>query len=216
MVPADALMEAARALAIRTGAKIGSPPRELVRRAKSQAYLFGRLSREFPAVDATEIRDVIERLRWEDLPDTVPAKQERAPTRGHEAVQESCWDSRVTQLLKHLGRRPLGTPELLQAARAELSWSLNFAIQVMAAAEERGALVYRSPVWVKARWLSKAGRVQLALFGAPVAIRVRRAKPQPTRKRELPPVLPGQLPLFEWAGRAGAERSAGAGEVRSV
>lgn len=140
--PTD-LADAARTLALETAAKNNTSARDLVKRGKSQAYLFGTLRRRFPAEPESRIREVLDALKHEELIDLEPVQlPDRAPIKGREPVSDPCWGRRIAQLLSVLDGELPG-PELSKMVMAELGWDANFTAQTMAAAEELGALVFR-------------------------------------------------------------------------
>jgi hypothetical protein len=193
------ILAAATALAIETALKIGDQPAKLVVRKKSQAYLYGRLAREFPTAGEAKIREVIAALRWVEWPEDqappAPPPPERRPIRGREAVTDPCWAARIAALAALLDA-PIGGAALVQLAGRELRWGTNFAIQALAAAEEAGVLEYASGQWSRSETL-QTEPPQTERQPAPAA-----AKP-PRRRRGRP--LPGTDQL--WLSRAFAPGS---------
>ena len=145
--PREFLLKVVEKAAKNTGSSIA----DVFRRTKSQNYLFGRLRKEFPLAAEDELRELITSARWEaaDDPDAhkVFEKPRRPPSRGREPMESEKWDGRLRDLRAVMMDDPLTTDELLERARRELGWSANFFISVIAAAENRGVLVYLHPYW---------------------------------------------------------------------
>jgi hypothetical protein len=123
---------------------IGGTIREVAKRTKSQAYLFGALRRRFPEATEEEFRATLHWLRH-NAPDEDFTTEPRAPTKGREASSEPCWGSRAAQLANVV---ECSSPaELLDIAHQRLGWSRNFTIQTLAAAEDAGLLTYEAFCW---------------------------------------------------------------------
>lgn len=160
------LTDVVRKAARNTGSSIA----DFLRRPKSQAYLFGQLSKRFPDATETERREVI-RLLTEQLlsaPDAeavVDPRPTRPPSRGREPMMDPKWEGRL-KLLIQLIDVPLTTHELRARAMRELGWSPNFFSAAIAAAEGRGVLEYQPPHWMpvpqaETRRMPKHSRVKI-------------------------------------------------------
>lgn len=145
--PREFLLKVVEKAAKNTGSSIA----DVFRRTKSQNYLFGRLRKEFPFAAEDELRELITSARWKAADDPaahkVFEKTRRPPSRGREPMESEKWDTRLRDLRSVMMDDPLTTDELLERAKRELGWSANFFISVIAAAENRGALVYLHPYW---------------------------------------------------------------------
>lgn len=146
--PRKNLLDYATSLAIETARKNGHQhPAKLVVRKKSQAYLYGRIQKEFAEASEEAIRETIAALRWVEWPEvevwTVPS---RKPIKGREPVTDECWGPRIARLAGLLSEEMTG-PELVAQAVKEFRWTAGFATQVLAASEELGALEYAIPNW---------------------------------------------------------------------
>lgn len=164
MDPREFILGVARKAAANTESSLA----EVFHRAKSQAYLFGRLQRAFPELDAAELKELIASLRKEAAEDPaskqVAARPTRPPSRGREPVGDPKWDARLVQL-QCLIDVPLTTSELLERAKRELGWDKSFFQAAIAASESRSMLEYQPPHWMpaaqKERVVSKANRVRV-------------------------------------------------------
>jgi hypothetical protein len=125
---------------------IGGTIREVAKRTKSQAYLFGSLRRRYPEATEEELRATLHWLRHH-APDEDFTAEPRAPTKGREARSESVWAARAAQLAAEI--ECSAPDELLAIAKRRLGWSRNFTIQTLAAAEDAGLLTYEALCWAR-------------------------------------------------------------------
>lgn len=150
-------MNALRAFALEVATKaaqnIGGTIREVAKRTKSQAYLFGSLRRRFPESAEDDIRQALYWLRH-DAPDQDFAPTPRKPTKGREPSSEPCWATRAGQLASVI---ECSSPEeLIEQAARSLGWARNFTIQTLAAAEDAGLLTYEAYCWARSDNVTKA------------------------------------------------------------
>lgn len=147
----DALTPREYALEVATKAakNINGTVAEVLRRTKSQAYLFGRLRRQFPHHTEGELSLVLVKLRHsvsEHDTDLDFSNEPRKPTKGREALSECVWQARVERLVE-LFTVPLEPAVVLLHTNAVLRWSRNFAIQTLAAAEDAELLEFVDGLW---------------------------------------------------------------------
>ncbi len=136
-------------------------------RQRSQSYLFGKATDEFPDLDEELIRAEIQGLKRElsDDPEAKVAfeKPSRPPIRGREPIHDSKWDERLLAL-RMLIDVPMKTEELFEKARREWSWDKPFFQAAIAASEGRAILEYQPPFWMPApkedRQVTKPNRVK--------------------------------------------------------
>lgn len=128
--------------------------REVLLRAKSQAYLFGRLRRRFPDAAEADIRAVLTLLKHDpELEDECFISDPRAPTKGREASNEPVWQERAAKLASLI---ECSSPEeVIDTAQVHLKWSKNFTIQTLAAAEDAGLLTYEALCWARSDAVTK-------------------------------------------------------------
>jgi hypothetical protein len=149
----DDLLAYALEVATKAARNIGGTIREVGKRTKSQAYLYGALRRRFPAASEDAIRNALHWLRH-DAPDADFTTTPRRPTLGREPASDACWAQRAAQLAQVV---ECSSPEeLLDLARARLSWRRNFTIQVLVAAEDAGLLVYEAHCWARSNEMTKS------------------------------------------------------------
>lgn len=136
-------------LALKAARSVGCRVAELVRRTKSQAYLFGRLRKAYPDRTDEELRAVVDRLRWSPPPEPeLRPRMRRAPIRGREPATAPCWVARAERLAAVV-RRALTTEELYRVAQAELRWRGPFIAQTLSASEDLNTLYYVQPHWLR-------------------------------------------------------------------
>lgn len=142
-------VEYAAKVAVRAARSINDSVRALVRRPKSQAYLFSELRRRFPDRPEAELRAAVQALRRMDLQDPEPRPQSmRRPTIGREPSSDPIWLQRAEELGQTVATQAT-TEEALERAALCLNWDRNHTIQVLAAAEDAGSLFYDAPFWVR-------------------------------------------------------------------
>jgi len=143
-------------VAQRAAKNVGGPLGELLKRAKSQAYLFGRLRARFPGHPEAELRQVVDRLRRQHgFVADEPVAQPRRASKGREELSAPVWGARAGELTRLFGlsvfaaqRSTATSDEILADAKAALGWERNYTIQVLAAAESAGRLEYSHPFWL--------------------------------------------------------------------
>lgn len=126
----------------------------MLRRGKSQAYLFGQLRRRFPEHTEEELRNVLALMKHDPALDEDFTTEPRKPTKGREPSAEPCWGPRAAQLATVI---ECSSPEeLLDIAQVKLGWARNFTIQTLAAAEDAGLLTYEALCWARSDAVTKA------------------------------------------------------------
>lgn len=159
-----ALRDFALEVCTKAARNIGGTIREVAKRKKSQAYLFGKLRRRFPEVTNEELRATLHWLRHH-APDEDFTTEPRAPTKGREPRSEPIWAARAEQLAAEI--KDSSPDELLAIAKKRLGWSRNFTIQTLAAAEDAGLLTYEAFCWRKNDAMTKSNikkvRIQRSL-----------------------------------------------------
>lgn len=140
-------------IATKAAKNIGGTVGEVLRRTKSQAYLFGALRRRFPDRSEEEFRDVLAKIKHDPTLDEDYTATPRRPTKGREPSADPCWGARASQLASVI---ECSSPEeLLDQAEASLGWSRNFTIQTLAAAEDAGLLTYEAFCWARSDEVTK-------------------------------------------------------------
>lgn len=145
MTDAAALQSHALQVATKAARNIGGTIREVARRTKSQAYLFGQLRRRFPDAPEEAIRSAMHWLRH-NAPDAAFVPTDRAPTTGREQSADPVWRARAQQLAD-LFNVPLEPEAVLLRAATRLRWKRNFTIQTLAAAEDAELIEYVDGHW---------------------------------------------------------------------
>lgn len=147
MLPRDFALAVAR----KAAQSVNCPPADLVRRAKSQAYLFGKLKRAYPGEPEDELRALVQSLRHapelQGEQPTDAAIASRRPTVGREACADPGWVERARQLAGVV--ECCTTPELLGLAKLRLGWDRNFTLNVIVAAEDADLLTYEALCWAR-------------------------------------------------------------------
>src|SRR5690606_35569160 len=99
----DEMVQTARRLVQKAAANTGDTVFATIQRPKSQAYLLGRLTKEFPdASDADAREALVELARIIKLDPTTRVareRRERPPKAGCEPVISTVWIPRIEQLL---------------------------------------------------------------------------------------------------------------------
>jgi hypothetical protein len=127
---------------------------EVLRRTKSQAFLFGQLRRAFPDHAEDELRALLVQLKHDPEVDIDFTTEPRRPTVGREAAADACWATRASQLASVI---ECSSPtELLDLAKQRLGWGRNFTIQTLAAAEDAGLLTYEAFCWARSDMATRA------------------------------------------------------------
>lgn len=162
--PREFLLLVARKAALSTSGTVA----DVFRKTKSQAYLFGRLKKQFPDRDPEELRRLVTKTRYDLMGDesahVVAERPTRPPSRGREPIDSPKWDSRLRKLQQVIDV-PMTTDELLAKAKRELRWSNTFFTAVISASEGRSILEYEPPYWMPApdqetRKVPKTSRVK--------------------------------------------------------
>jgi hypothetical protein len=150
--PLEKMVEFGFAVLQRAAANTGDTLFATSRRPKSQAYLLGRLSKEFPehaADHRTAVATLQERIKADPATRFTRERRERPPKAGCEPVISTVWIPRIEQLATALDL-PRTSRELCDVSVREFGWNDNFYAGVVTAGEFHGLLEYEEPFWMKA------------------------------------------------------------------
>lgn len=149
--PSEKMVEFALGLLQKATKSTGDTVFATAHRPKSQAYIFGRLSKEFPE-HASEHRgvmdEVLRRVEADKGTRVAKPRRERPPRPGCEPRSSPVWLERV-EMLCRVFDAPHTSEELIAKVRGAFGWDNNLYASVIIASEYYGATEYRHPYWMK-------------------------------------------------------------------